>query len=672
MNQKAKQRIDVLVDQLNKYSYEYHVLDKPTIDDAVYDSLFGELKKLESNHPEFIRPDSPTQRVGGSPIEGFKKIEHTKRMLSINDVFSFQELEDWLKRITKLDSNVENSEFWCDIKMDGLGCALRYNDGLLVAGITRGDGYVGEDITSNVRVLPSVPIQLPKPKGYEQFSKGYTEIRGEIVMYKDDFEKLNAKLTESGVKTYANPRNLAAGTMRQLDPSVVAERRLFFRAYDILRYDPLEIQSHKEAYSVINELHFLVNEQASLLKDIHQVKKFIDTWQEQRHGLPYNTDGLVIKLNDRNLYEKLGIVGKNPRGVVAFKYPAETSTTKLVDIFISIGRTGAATPVAVLEPVVIAGSTVQMATLHNEDEIIRKGILIGDTVVVHKAGDIIPEVVNPIIGLRNGSEYKFIMPKNCPECNFELKRLKGEVVWRCNNSLCPARTWRHITHYASKSAMDIEGLGEKNVQVLIENGLIKDAADLYTLNEDVIANLDRFGSLSASNLIKAIDKKKNPPLSKFIYSLGIRHVGAQTAIDIANNLSTLDAIKSATLEDLQNIDGIGVVVAESIVAWFADIQNQNLLDKFSANGVVPLDVVVKDGPLTGLSFAITGSLSAMSRDDAADKIRSLGGTFQSSVGKGTNYLVAAGKVGGSKLKKAESFGTKIIDEEEFAGMLGDS
>lgn len=664
---KLKERYLSLVEILNDYSYNYHVLDQPLVDDAVYDGLLAELKGLEAANPSLIIPESPTQRVGSKLSGSFKKVSHYKRMLSLNDVFDFGEVKDWLIRISKLDSAVERADFFADIKMDGLACSLVYQDGLLQVAVTRGDGLVGEDVTANVRTISSVPIRL---RGKTNYSLGRTEVRGEIVMYKKEFEIINSDLESRGEKTYANPRNLAAGTIRQLDPSIVASRQLYFRAYDLIREDSREIQTHDQALKDARQLGFLVNKEAKVLKDIKRVEEFALSWQEKRHSLEFNTDGLVIRVNNRQLFEELGVVGNHPRGAIAYKYPAETATTKLKDIFLSIGRTGAATPVAVLEPVQVAGSRVQMATLHNYDELTRKGILIGDTVIIQKAGDIIPEVIEPIARLRDGSEKAFKMPKDCPECNQSLSRLGDEVVWRCTNQGCPARTWRHIEHFASKGAMDIDGLGAKNVQTLLDNKLIKDAADLYSLEAKSVASLERFAELSANNLIEAINNKRRPGLAKFLYALGIRHVGAQTAVDLANYFLSLEALAKASVEELASVDGVGIVVAESIVSWFSDPLNQALLAKFFANGLRVESVEeATSGPLVGVGIVITGSLSALSREQAADRIRSLGGTFQTSVGQKTTYLVAGGSVGASKLEKAEKLGTKVIDEAAFLKLI---
>ncbi len=659
-------RAKALREQLNRYAYEYYVLDNPSIEDAVYDSLMAELKKLEAQYPELISADSPTQRVGAKPLDKFVKVHHQSRMLSLNDVFDIGEVKDWLTRITKLDASVKDANFWADIKMDGLACSLIYQDGVFTQAVTRGDGSVGEDVTGNVKTIGSVPLSLQNIK---PFNDGRTEVRGEIVMYRADFEKLNLVMQKQGEKIYANPRNLAAGTIRQLDPRIVASRRLYFRAYDILRDNPKEVPTQELAYKTLHKLGFLVNNQAKLLRNLAEIKEFATYWQEKRLELPFNTDGLVVKINDKTLYEKLGVVGKNPRAAIAFKYPPEQATTKLKDIFISIGRTGSATPVAVLEPVVVAGSTVQMATLHNQDEIKRKGILIGDTVIIHKAGDVIPEVVEPVIGLRDGSERAFVMPKVCPECETKLVKPANEVVWRCPNKACPARSYKLIQHFASKSAMDITGLGEKNVIALIEAGLVQDAADLYNLKVGQLMPLERFAELSAKNLVEAVAEKKKPLLAKFIYALGIRHIGTQTAIDLANRFKTLDNLAKASVEELSAVDGVGEVVAESTMVWFSDENNQKLLAKFAKAGVEPQSVKTTSGKLTGQSFAITGGLSSMSREEAADKIRALGGTFQSSVGKGTTYLVVGANVGNNKIEKAEALGTKILTEQALLKLL---
>lgn len=666
----AAQRLEKLRDLINDYRYNYNVLDKSIMSEAAADSLKHELTELETTYPELITSDSPSQRVAGEPLSGFKTATHSQRMLSLNDVFNEVELVAWMERVRKLLPPETATDYFVDIKMDGLACALVYQEGMLVQGITRGDGFVGEDVTSNIRTIDSVPLRLRKSSQYEKLINGRTEVRGEIVMYKDDFAKLNAEREKLNQPLYANPRNTAAGTIRQLDPRLVAERKLYFKPYDILREDPTEIPTYDVAYKALRELGLLANPEVTVLKNVKQIMDFANKWEVKRHDLPFNTDGLVIKVNNRRLYSQLGVVGKAPRGAVAYKYPAEQSTTKVKDIFVSIGRTGSATPVAVLEPVVVAGSTVQMATLHNADEVARKDVRIGDTVIVHKAGDIIPEIVEPLIKLRDGSEKRFRMPSHCPECNSELiKNKEADVVWRCPNEACPSRAWKRIEHYASKSALDIEGLGEKNVIALLNAGLIKDPADIYTITKDDLLALDRFAEISATKLVAAIQSKKNPPLNRFVYGLGIRHVGTQTAIDLSNHFGRLDNLGTTTYEELQHVEGIGTTVAESIVVWFDDPANQELLAKFRLYSVWPLEVKKVGGPLSGKKFVVTGSLESMSREAAAEKIRSIGGAFQSSVGKDTDYLVVGGNVGANKLVKAAKLGTKQINEEEFLQIL---
>ncbi|HEY1064179.1 MAG TPA: NAD-dependent DNA ligase LigA [Candidatus Saccharimonadales bacterium] len=666
----AETRIKKLRDLINDYRYHYHVLDESIMSEAAADSLKHELSELESAFPELITPDSPTQRVAGQPLPGFTQLTHSSRMLSLNDVFDEAEVRAWQDRIAKLAPS-EKLIYFADIKMDGFACALIYQNGVLAQAITRGDGFVGEDVTANVRTIESVPLRLHASKGYEKFLQGRTEIRGEIVMYKAEFEALNAARAKAGKPLFANPRNTAAGTIRQLDPKLVAERPLHFHGYDLRRDDPADVPTHEYAYEAMRALGIVANENSRAFTKLEDVLAYADEWDQKRHDLVFNTDGLVIKVNDRSVYDRLGVVGKAPRGAVAYKYAAEQATTKVKDIFISIGRTGSATPVAMLEPVLVAGSTVQMATLHNESEVLRKDIRVGDTVIVHKAGDIIPEVVEPLVTLRDGSEKPFKMPTHCPECNTELKKLKAEdAAWRCPNEACPSRAWKRVEHFASKGALDIEGLGEKNVIALLSAGLVNDTADIYALTKEQVVELDRFADISASKLVNAIQAKKNPPLARFIFGLGIRHIGTQTAIDLANHFRSLEALQAATIDELAEIEGIGDVVAESLVEYFSEPRNQQLLEKFKDLGVWPEAVAHVGGKLSGQNFVVTGTLQTMSRDQAAEKIRALGGTFQSSVGKDTDYLVAGANVGASKLAKAAKFGTKQIDEREFLTIIG--
>ena len=662
-------RVRELRDLLNKYSYEYYVNDKPSVSDAIYDSLMDELKKIESSNPELITIDSPTQRVGNKLLDGFQKVHHQRRMVSLNDVFDKSEIEAWIKRTDKLMPG-QRHEFFTDIKMDGLACALIYIDGVLAQAVTRGDSFVGEDVTNNVRTIKNVPLRLHEAPGFEQFLRGRTEIRGEIVMLKRDFEELNKKQKALGQPEFANPRNLAAGTIRQLDPALVAARPLHFRGYDVLRDDDAEVPTNSFAYEALTALGITCNQQASIFTTLADVMNFVNEWGDKRHNLPFNTDGLVIKINDRALYESLGLVGKNPRGAVAYKYAAEQATTIVRDIVISIGRTGAATPVAVFDPVVVAGTTVQHASLHNADEIARLDVRRGDTVVIFKAGDIIPQVQTVLKELRPADakpiDYPAELARQYPE--LEFVRPAGEAVYRVKGLSGPLILKRALAHFASKGALDIDTLGEKNVEALVEAGLVNDLADIYRLTKDDLLQLERFAEISAQKLIDAIAAKKQPALERFLFGLGIRHVGAQTAIDLANHFESLEAMSRATIDELREVDGVGEIVAESIVAWFADEDNVTLLEKFADLGVIP-QFSQKSDRLAGQSFVITGTLKSMGRDTAAEKIRNLGGTFQTAVAKDTTYLVAGGKVGASKLKKAEQYGTKIIDEQEFLAII---
>jgi len=667
--QTAKQRLAMLREQLQQYSYEYHVLDQPTVDDAIYDGLMNELKSLESTFPDLITPDSPSMRVGGPILGGFKSVQHQLRMLSLNDVFNKIEIDAWVTRTKKLLA-INSIAYFADIKKDGLACSIIYKDGLFNQAITRGDGFVGEDVTSNVRTIKTVPLSLRKSKITDLFLHGRTEVRGEIVMYKKDFALLNEKRAENGLPLFANPRNTAAGTIRQLDPALVITRPLYFLAYDLMRVEQKDIPMNSKAYEMLKELGFIGGEYAEVLADEQAIHEYARLWENKRHALPYNTDGVVVKVNDRAQFMQLGVVGKNPRGAIAIKYPAEQSTTRVMDIFISIGRTGAATPVAILEPVIVAGSTVQMATLHNEGEVHRKDIRIGDTIIVRKAGDIIPEIVKSLVPLRNGQEKVFTMPSHCPDCNTLLVKQKvDEAIWRCPNNRCPSRVQNLILHYVSRGALDIEGMGEKNVVAFLDAKLIQDPADIYILTKEKILQLDRFAEVSATKLIQSISSKKYPTQAKFLYGLGIRHVGAQTAIDLMHHFQSIDKLSTATYDELKEVEGVGSVVAESVIAWFADPQNKLLLEKFETYGVQPVTSNFVSDKLLGKKFVITGLLETMSREDAADKIRALGGTFQSSVGKDTDILVVGKNVGANKLEKALKLATKQVSEQELIELI---
>ena len=665
----TRSRLEEIKKLLNQYSYEYYALDQPSVSDAVYDSLMIELKSIEAAHPEWITPDSPTQRVGNKLLEGFQKVRHARRMVSLNDVFDKSEIEAWIERTDKLMPGHKH-EFFADIKMDGLACALIYIDGVLIQAVTRGDSFIGEDVTNNVRTIKNVPLRLHEAPGFEQFLHGRTEIRGEIVMLKRDFAELNEKQKALGQPEFANPRNLAAGTIRQLDPSLVAARPLHFRGYDVLRDNDAEVPTNSFAYEALTALGITRNQQASIFTTLVDVMNFVNEWDDKRHDLPFNTDGLVIKINDRALYESLGLVGKNPRGAVAYKYAAEQATTIVRDIVISIGRTGAATPVAVFDPVVVAGTTVQHASLHNADEIARLDVRRGDTVVIFEAGDIIPQVQTVLKELRPADakpiDYPAELARQYPE--LEFVRPAGEAVYRVKGLSGPLILKRSLAHFASKGALDIDTLGEKNVEALVEAKLVNDLADIYRLTKVDLLQLERFAEISAQKLIDAIAAKKQPALERFLFGLGIRHVGAQTAIDLANHFESIEKLSQATIDELREVDGVGEIVAESIVAWFADEDNVMLLEKFADLGVTP-QFSQKSDRLAGQSFVITGTLQSMGRETAAEKIRAAGGTFQTAVAKDTTYLVAGGKVGASKLKKAEQYGTKIIDEQTLLELI---
>ena len=669
----AINRLSKLISQLSQYAYEYYVLDKTTVSDAVYDGLIQEVKKIEEEYPDLISPESPTQRVGAGPADDFQKVPHSTRMLSLNDVFSREEVEAWVLRMEKLIPGSKH-EYSAEIKMDGLACSLIYQDGVLIRAITRGDGFVGEDVTTNVRTIKSVPLKLrhnDESSSASKFLSGRTEIRGEIIMLKKDFEKLNAARELNGLPVFANPRNLAAGTIRQLDPRLVAERPLQFRAYDLIRDDAGEVPTYVFAYETIRRLGIIVTPENDMFSNIQDVMDFVEKWDQKRHDLSFNTDGLVIKINDRKLYAELGVVGKNPRAAVAYKYAAEEATTIVRDIVISIGRTGAATPVAVFDPVVVAGTTVQHASLHNADEIARKDIRVGDTVVIYKAGDIIPQVQSVIESLRPKSSKRFNMENELatqfPGLKFE--RPEDEVVYRIKGDAGNILLKKALEHFASRGALDIESLGEKNVEALIDAQLVYDLADIYRLKKEDVLTVDRFADISASKLVSAIAEKRNPPMAKFVYALGIRHVGTQTAIDLAHAFKSLDTLGTATYKQLMSVDGIGEIVADSILMWFEDDDNQKLLAKFRNLSVWPEDDSAINGKLTNKSFVVTGTLESMSRDQAADKIRALGGTFQSSVGKGTTYLVMGTNAGNSKAEKARKVGTEVIDEPELIKIL---
>ena len=666
----VKKRIIELREILNQYSYEYHVNDNPSVSDAVYDSLFGELKKLEAAHPELITPDSLTQRVGNEIEGGFKKVEHETRMLSLNDVFSKQDVIDWVERINKL-LPVGKREYFTDIKMDGLACSLIYQDDVLVQGSTRGNSYVGEDVTNNIRTIQNIPLKLMDSDKFAKFLVGRTEIRGEVVMLKRDFDKLNKQRIKNGEEPFANPRNLAAGTIRQLDPRLAAARSLSFRGYDLIRENTEEVPTNMYAYEALTALGITRNQQASVFNNIDDVMKFINNWDQKRHDLPFNTDGLVVKVNDRAQFERLGIVGKQPRAAVAYKYAPVQATAIIKDIVISIGRTGAATPVAVFDPIQVAGTTVQHASLHNSDEIKRLDVRIGDTVVVYKAGDIIPKVQEVVLKLRPTNsqpfDYELALKRQYPELVFI--RPAGEAIYRVKGEDSDIILKRSVVYYASKGVMDIDTLGEKNVNLLVDTGLVNDIADIYRLKLNDLLKLERFGEVSANKLLNAIANSKKPTLDKFILGLGIRHVGPQTAIDLVNHFKSLEKIINATSDQLAAVDGIGEIVSESIMAWFSDDDNIALVNKLLSCGVKPYYIDLTGSKLNGISIVLTGTLLRMSRNDASKKIRNLGGKFQNAISKETTYLVVGNNPGNSKIKDADKLGVNKLNEDAFLDLI---
>ena len=659
----AKARIEKLKELINDYRYHYHVLDESIMSEAAADSLKHELSQLEEQYPEFITPDSPTQRVAGKPLDKFQKVTHASRMISLADVFSESEIRDWVARNYKLvDQGIEFT-FFTDIKMDGLAMSLHYENGIFKQAVTRGDGLVGEDVTMNVKTIQNIPLKLNLDNPPE-----HLEVRGEVIIFKQDFEKLNQMQDKLGEKPFANPRNLAAGTIRQLDPHIAASRPLRFMAYDLVTPD---LPTHQEAYEFLRQIGFQTSGQDHVYTHLNEVFAEIKHLGQVRGDFLFNTDGMVIKINDRKIYSELGIVGKTPRAAVAFKYPAEESTSKVRDIVISIGRTGAATPVAILDPVEIAGSTVRHATLHNSDEIEKLDIRIGDTVIVYKAGDIIPKIKEVLLTLRpDGTapfDYEEALKNQYPELEFE--RPDGEVVYRVKGQDSDFILRRNLEYFASKQALNIEGLGEKNVNLLVDAGLLKSLVDLYRLQKSDLIKLERFGELSATKLINAIEGTKQAPLAKFITALGIRHVGAQTAVALADAFQSLEALRDATEEELLKIPDIGLTVSESILAYFADEDNLRQLDDFASLGVHPVYVNHDNAPLKGQSFVVTGTLTNMGREEAEDLLREKGATVTSSVTKNTTALIAGAKPGASKVTKAEKLGIKIISEAEFRELI---
>jgi DNA ligase (NAD+) len=666
--EEAKNRIEVLKKEIDRNRYLYHALDKPRVSDAVDDSLKRELSKLEEQYPELITKDSPTQRVGGKALEKFEKVTHKVPMLSLNDVFSAEELKAWEQRIAKLvgEEKIKKSGYYGEVKMDGLAVTLIYENGVFTRGATRGDGRVGEDVTNNLKTIESIPLKL---RDAENFNGGNLEIRGEIYIDKSDFNKINDEQEKNGGQIFANPRNLAAGSIRQLDPKISASRKLKFMMYTIATN--LGIEKHSEEHELASKFGFNAN--TKINRVCHSAEEVIDFYNDlskKREGLAYQIDGTVIGVNDKKIFSRLGVVGKAPRGQIAFKFPAEEATSVIKDIIVQVGRTGKLTPVAVMEPTIVAGSTVSRATLHNADEIARKDIRVGDTVIIRKAGDVIPEVVEPIKRMRTGDEKEFQMPIQCPICGGPVTKREGEVDFYCKDKNCSVRELRQLNHFVSKGAFEIDGLGPQIISQLVNVSLVKDASDLFELKEGDLELLERFAEKSAQNLLESIAKSKEISLDRFIYSLGIRHVGDQMAQDLARQFETLSEFKNATSDDLNRMYGIGGKVASSVIEFLTDPRSRELVENLIKKGVKVKNYhsPVQKNLLDGKSFVVTGSLETMTRDEAHKKIVQYGGTVSSSVTSKTNYLVC-GEDPGSKLEKAQKFGTKILSEKEFLDLL---
>jgi DNA ligase (NAD+) len=664
--QQTEKRVQKLKKLIRHHRYLYHVLDKQEISDSALDSLKHELYKLEQEHPDLITSDSPTQRIGGKPLKQFQKTRHDVLMLSIEDIFCEEELQDWENYIKRLLPNT-SFDYFCEPKIDGFAISLIYKNGTLIQGSTRGDGKIGEDVTQNLKTIESIPLKLKTrgaraPSGFPQ----EIEIRGEVYMEKNDFDKFNEKRKEQGEQLYANPRNLAAGSIRQLDSKLAAKRPLKFLAYDII--SDLGQTKHSEEHKMLAGLGFRV-ELGKECANLQEIQKY---WQEisnKRKKLAFQIDGIVININNNSLFKKLGIAGKSPRGARAFKFYPEQATTIIKNVKFQIGRTGAITPVAILEPVKIGGTTVSRATLHNEDEIKRLDARVGDTVIVERAGDVIPAVEKVLTELRTNKEKKIKMPSICPECKTPLIKPKGEVIWRCPNKNCFAIRKESLEHFVSRKGFDIDGMGPKIINKLLEENLISNAADIFRLDKGDLSQLERFAEKSDANLIESIQSSKTIPLHKFIFALGIRFVGEETAVDLAQIFGSVQKISEANRQELSAIQDIGPQVSNSVYNWFRETNNQKLISGLLKNGIKILAPKKISRKLSAQTFVLTGTLDLMTRDQAKEKIRFLGGEIPNSVSKKTNYLIAGRGSGETKIKKAKELGIKIINEKQFMEML---
>ena len=683
-------RLESLYQQVNFHNYRYHVLDEPVISDAEYDHLMAEIRRIEGEHPDWVTPDSPTQRIGVALSEKFEKVRHPRPILSLANAFGSEDARAWYDRIRKLDNRVEQAQFVVEPKIDGLSVVLHYRNGLFVQGATRGDGEIGEDVTSNLRTVKVIPLKIPvrgnpKSQGSKQAPRGerpelagkvpsYLVVRGEVFIPEKEFERLNQKLEEAGERTYLNPRNTAAGSLRQLDPAITAARPLTLLCYQIVYAEGGQIPSTQwELLAYLKALGFPVTRDARRFEDIASAIVFTETWATRRDDLPYEADGMVIKIDDLRLADELGFVGKDPRGAVAFKFPAREVTTRLVGIEVEVGRTGVLTPKAVLEPVEINGVIVKNATLHNFDYIAEKDIRPGDRVLVKRAGEVIPYVIGPVVDARTGEEKPYTPPRICPNCGQKVEHFEGEVAWYCVNAACPAQLVRNVEHFVSKGAMDITGLGIKIVEQLIASGLIKDVADLYTLRREDLLNLEGFADKKADNLISAIAAARSQPLVRLITALGMRGVGEVSASDLSRAFPSLDRLGRASADELQTVEGIGPNIAEAIVDWFSRERNQKVLEKLKMAGVWPrgpAGAKPSAGPLAGSTFVVTGSLAGFSREAVKTYIEAHGGKVTDSVSRNTSYLVV-GEAPGSKVEKARSLGVRIIDEKELRSRCGE-
>ncbi len=652
-------RIKELRNKLNHHSYMYYVLDEPEISDYEYDMMMRELIELEEKYPQFKTPDSPTQRVGGEPLKEFEPFTHVVPMQSLANAFSEGELRDFDRRVR---ASVGDVEYVVEFKIDGLSVELIYENGFFTVGSTRGDGIIGENVTNNLKTIKSIPLRLKDNLNLI--------VRGEVFMPKASFEKLNEERELNGESLFANPRNAAAGSLRQLNPKITAKRDLDIFVFNLQRIEGIELKTHAEALEFLKQQGFKVSPHLKICKNIDEVIEDINYIRTIRDSLPYETDGAVVKVNNLGKREILGSTAKDPRWAIAFKYPAERQKTKVKDIVVQVGRTGALTPTAILEPVKIAGSIVSRATLHNEDYIKEKDIRIGDTVIIQKAGEIIPEVVSVVVEERDGSEKFFIMPNVCPECGAATVRLPGESVTKCTGLNCPAKLKRGIIHFASKDAMDIDGLGPAVIGQLLDNHLIHNISDLYYLKYDDLIKLDRMGDKSVKNLINAIDESKGRDLDRLIFGLGIDLIGSKAANILANHFKTMESLEKATFDELTEIEEIGPKMADSVVAFFKEKQNLDIIYRLKAAGVNmrKRDAKNVNNDFEGLTFVLTGTLEKYTRDEAKKLIEERGGKVTGSVSKKTDYVVV-GTDPGSKLSRAQELGIKILNEEEFENML---